>query len=83
MATFWEIAAHSFDCMWVYVILVIPRFGFEGWIWVLNASVPGLCIGFYSQEITCSVRKGSLAFIFVLKLNLPVPTSEVELGANT
>ena len=28
------------------VILVISRFGFEGWIWVLIASVPGLCIPF-------------------------------------
>ena len=25
-------------------ILVIFRFGFEGWIWVLIASVPDLCI---------------------------------------
>ena len=25
-------------------ILVISRFGFEGWIWVLIASVHGLCI---------------------------------------
>ena len=26
-----------------FVILVISRFGFEGWIWVLIASVPDLC----------------------------------------
>ena len=26
------------------MILVISRFGFEGWIWVLVASVPDLCI---------------------------------------
>ena len=26
-----------------FVILVIFRFGFEGWIWVLIASVPDLC----------------------------------------
>ena len=25
-----------------FVILVISRFGFEGWIWVLIASVPDL-----------------------------------------
>ena len=25
---------------------LIFRFGFEGWIWVLIASVPGLCILF-------------------------------------
>ena len=24
----------------LFVILVIPRFGFEGWLWVLIASVP-------------------------------------------
>ena len=30
----------------LFVILVISRFGFDGWIWVLIASVPGLCIRF-------------------------------------
>ena len=29
-------------CM--FVILVISRFGFEGWIWVLIASDPVVCI---------------------------------------
>ena len=29
-----------------FVFLVIFRFGFEGWIWVLIASVPGFCIRF-------------------------------------
>ena len=28
----------------IFVILVISRFGFEGWIWVLIVSVSGLCI---------------------------------------
>ena len=51
MATFWEIAAHLVDNMfsfvfWLIVILVISRFGFEGWLWVLMASVPDLCILF-------------------------------------
>ena len=50
MATFWEIAAHSFDHMFsMYfdcVILVISRFCFEGWIWVQIASVPDRCILF-------------------------------------
>ena len=54
MATFWEIAAHSVGhnyvlfVFWLFVILhvVISRFGFEGWIWVLIVSVPGLCILF-------------------------------------
>ena len=29
------------------MILVIARFGFEGWIWVLIASVPDLCILYF------------------------------------
>ena len=32
------------------VILVIYRFGFEGWIWILIASVPDLCIFFYFYQ---------------------------------
>ena len=46
MATFWEIAAHSVDRVFSYVILVNSRFGFEDWIWVLVASVPDHCILF-------------------------------------
>ena len=55
MATFWEIAAHSVGLMillyfdYVFVILVISRFCFKGWIWVLIASVLDLCIRFTSQ----------------------------------
>ena len=30
----------------LFVILVISSFGFESWIWILIASVPGLCILF-------------------------------------
>ena len=30
----------------LFLVLVIAHFGFEGWIWVLIASVPGLCIRF-------------------------------------
>ena len=33
-------------CIFTIVILVISRFYFEGWIWVLIASVPCLCILF-------------------------------------
>ena len=49
MATFWEIYAHSVDHMFslyfdYFIILVISRFGFEGWIWVQIASVLGFCI---------------------------------------
>ena len=47
MATFREEAAHSVLTMCSLCILTIfTRFGFEGWIWVLIASVPGLCILF-------------------------------------
>ena len=51
MATFWEIAAHSVGHMFslyldYIVILVISRFGFRDWIWVLIASVPDLSIHF-------------------------------------
>ena len=31
----------------IFVVLVISRFGFEGWIWVLIASVIGLLTTFY------------------------------------
>ena len=34
----------------LYVILFISRFGFEGWIWVLIASVPDLCILFTCKK---------------------------------
>ena len=49
MVTFWEIAPNSVNHMfsfvfWLFVILVISRFGFKGWIWVLIASVPDRCI---------------------------------------
>ena len=33
-------------CILTICILVVSRFGFEGWIWVLFAPVPGLCIVF-------------------------------------
>ena len=32
---------------WLFVINVIPRFDFEGWIWVLIASVPESLHSFY------------------------------------
>ena len=31
----------------ILTICNFTRFGFEGWIWVLNTSVPDLCILFY------------------------------------
>ena len=58
MATFWEIAANSVNHMFSFIILlfviqVIARFGVEGWIWVLTASVPGLCILIIFTYKTC------------------------------
>ena len=49
-----KIAAHSVDHMFslcfvlttVFVIVVISCFGFDGWVWVLIASVPEVCIIF-------------------------------------
>ena len=44
-----------FDHMFSFLtILVISRFGFEGWIWVLIASVPDLCISFVSFRYSVS-----------------------------
>ena len=57
MATFWEIAARSVDhvfslCFDYFVVLIISRFGFKDWVWVLIASVPDLCILFYFSDKT-------------------------------
>ena len=39
------------------IILVISNFGFEGWVLVLTASVPGLCIHFTSIKMSkCMVN---------------------------
>ena len=58
MATFWKITTNSVDHMFSmyfdYLQLkVISRFGYEGWIWVLIASVPDLCILFTSKKNIC------------------------------
>ena len=66
MANFWEIAAHSVDHMFFsYFDYVISRFGFDGWNWVLIASVPDLCILFtmifplsITRYFVVSIRKG-------------------------
>ena len=43
-----QIAAHSVGrvfsfVFWLFVVLVVSRFGFGGWVWVLIASVPDRC----------------------------------------
>ena len=69
---FLEIAAHSVDHMFslyfVFVILVISRFGYEGCIWVMIASVPDLCIGFLLFETSFAhiMRKFGQKFISML-----------------
>ena len=64
------------------MILVISRFGFEGWIWVLIASVPDLCTIFnynrdiknratmYNIEVSLATR---LKIIFIHKDKTGVP----------
>ena len=46
MTTFWEIAAHSVDRIFSFVILVIFHFGFEVGTLVPIALVPGHCLPF-------------------------------------
>ena len=47
MTTFLEIAAQSVDNMFsLHLAICNISFGFEDLIWVLNASVPDLCILF-------------------------------------
>ena len=53
-----------YDIFRLFVISVIFRFGFEGWIWVLIASVPDLCIllpldNEYEETFICFVKFGS------------------------
>ena len=45
-------------CTGLFVIYVISRFGFEGWICILIASVPDLCI--LLTFIKCEGSCGSL-----------------------
>ena len=50
MATFWERAAHSSNCVFsllcLFVALVVSHFGFDGRNFVLIASVHGHCVHF-------------------------------------
>ena len=41
-------------------MLVISRFGFEGWSWVLIASVPDLCILFTFCKLFCKIMDSRL-----------------------
>ena len=40
----------------LFVLLVLSRFGFEGWSWVLIASVPDLCILFTFLYVIYATR---------------------------
>ena len=40
----------------LFVILVISRFGFEGWIWVLIASVPDHYFLLYTGSFRCEYK---------------------------
>ena len=39
-------------------MLVISRFGFGGWVWVVIASVPDLCIRFTFKHLKISFQRG-------------------------
>ena len=71
MATFWEIAAHSVDHMFslyfdYLYLLVISRFGFEGWRWVLIASVQDLIIAYFFTFITQQfLSKGKIITLLI------------------
>ena len=58
----------------LFVILVISRFGFEGWIRVLIASVPDLCIFF----IFICIMMGSLYLTSMLTLGCHITTASVK-----
>ena len=42
-------------------------FGFEGWIWVLTASVPDLCILFFNS-LTYRTSRGYIYSAFYIKI---------------
>ena len=49
------------------MILVISRYGFEGWTWVLIASVPDLCILFtFKWSFLCMFEIKSFCFDVVI-----------------
>ena len=52
-------------CIWLFVILDISRFGFEGWIWVLIASVPDLGILFTFKQDACGVNAHTFISLFM------------------
>ena len=69
MATFWEIAAHSVDhvfsfVVWLFVMLVVSNSGFVGWVWVLVALVPDLCV------LLTFKKRTSVAFLKYLSIVL-------------
>ena len=74
MATFWERAAHSVDHIFslyfnflIFVVVVISHFGFEGWIWVMIASVPGFCTLFTCLSIQVCRPGGCLVSTGLVK----------------
>ena len=74
MVIFWKRAAHSVDHMFflyllLFVILVISRFGFEGWNWVLIAS---RTLFNTSLIIVFRIKGKKGPFWFGLRLYVPV-----------
>ena len=70
--------------MTFFVILVIFRFGFEGWIWVLIASFPYFCI-----LLTCKNVSAALSYLLnnfyiifgkkVIQTNCCIPVGKIVL----
>ena len=55
----------DFVCNFSY----FPRFGFESWIWVLIASVPGICILFTVRLCRASYRFSATSSIIYENVN--------------
>ena len=60
MATFLKKVAHSVDQMFSLHFDYLLCFGFEGWIWVLIALVPALCIPFYFDKANIGLTKDNM-----------------------
>ena len=64
------------------MILVISRFGFEGWICVLVASVPGFLHTFYIYLFTNQIIKTKIKISITNKLNVYMYVPPLDLKKN-
>ena len=58
--------------VYIFVILVVSHFGFEGWIWVLFAPVPGHCslVTFVHLRVPSCEEKYQLEILLSLYIHL-------------